>query len=258
MVLEGIVIHKQAYKERDIIATFLLRSGDLLSGYFYGGQGGGSSKKSDILQIGYCLKFKVHMQSKKGQQESHTYKISDWSIVWQHEKIRNHYKSFVMTQYLCELFGKISHELHSLEEIEFSENQELFSVLSNAIYYLDKDSESLPLIKKAIYAKLSYHLGIAPDINQCDFCQKELRTIRSFISFEDGRAICENCLPQSNQHFGAWVEAGFSSDFTHILQNKFQDIFKNSGSLKSLNEEVLEKYFWNHLQLKKESFKTLS
>ncbi len=43
--IEGILIKKIPYKERDIIGTLLLRSGMQVSAIFYGGAGGGKNKK---------------------------------------------------------------------------------------------------------------------------------------------------------------------------------------------------------------------
>lgn len=257
MLLEGILVHKQPYKERDIIGSFLLRSGEIISGYFYGGQGGGKNMKSDILQIGYALRFKAHDLKNKSSSQSQTYKLSEWKVIWQHENIRNDYKAFVGMTYFCELHKKLAPEIHSLEEIGQSGDQHLFSSLSNSLFALDQQTKNFQAIKKTMLSRLIYFLGILPDAAHCCFCGIDLSQSKSFLFYEEGQASCPNCLSEAGNHPGAWIIPGFYSALEMVLKTQFKD----SVSLKSsenIDENILEKYLWQHFQMKKENFKSLS
>ena len=257
MLLEGILVHKQLYKERDIIGSFLLRSGEVISGYLYGGQGGGKRVKSDILQIGYALRFKAHDFKSKNSTQSKTYKLSEWKIIWQHENIRNSYKAFVAMTYFCELHKKLSPEIHDLSELGDAGEPQLFSSLSNSLFALDKEPEKLMSIKKTMLSRLIYFLGILPDAAFCCFCGKDLATSKSFVFYEEGQASCPDCLEDAGNHPGAWVVAGFFKALEVTLKTKFQDSL-NLKSSESIEENILEKYLWQHFQMKKEHFKSLS
>lgn len=256
MLLEGILVHKQPYKERDIIASFLLRTGEVLSGYLYGGQGGGKNMKSDLLQLGYAFRFKAH-DFKNKTQAGGTYKLSEWSILWQHEKIRNDYSAFVLMHYICELHHKLSPGVNDLSELGSGQSGHIFTCLSNTLFLLDQNLEKKREIKKIMLGKLIYFLGVLPDAQNCCFCTKSLSREKSFLFYEEGQASCTDCLGEAGNHPGAWVVAGFYQRLNKVLQDKFQ-VSLTGADLDQIDDVILEKYLWQHFQLKKESFKSLT
>lgn len=255
MVLEGILIRKQPYKERDIIATFLLRNGDRVSGYLYGGQGGGSLKKSDILQIGYCLRFKAESTG-KGKGVLSSYKFSEWEIVWQHEHIRNHYFTFFFMTYLCELFEKIA--LPFTGDLDLIENRDLFGVLSNGLFALDKKPTMARDLKKIIFAKLIYLAGILPELSTCYFCEKELIYLPAFLFVHEGKCSCSHCTSEPSREDGFWLKPLFGNALHGVLKTNFQEAIHKTEELEILDGDVLEGYLWHHFHIKKESFRTLA
>ena len=257
MLLEGILVHKQAYKERDVIASFLLRSGEIISGYMYGGQGGGKSVKSDILQLGYALRFKAHDFKNQSQTESRTYKLSEWSIIWQHEKIRNGYQAFIAMTYFCELHKKLAPPVHNLSEIGQAGDPKHFSCLSNSIYAIDQAPDLLSNIIRLMLRRLIYSMGILPDAAHCCFCGIDLSQTKSFLFYEEGQASCPNCLADAGNHPGAWIDKGFYQSFENTLKMKFMDALR-SNSVQATDELILEKYLWQHFHIKKEHFKSLN
>jgi recombinational DNA repair protein (RecF pathway) len=202
MNLEGILIHKTAVKERDLIGKLLLRSGKVVNLYFYGGQGGGKYSKGSILEIGHMLKVTLAPQKKKLETQLHT--VKEYGLIWDAAFIRKNYQAFYLLSLYAEVVQKIAVEENLENQSEFQEHQEIFKVVSNAIFCLD-DS-----IKKDCYAlyqqlfifltKLNFELGVLPDYEQCLHCQVDLNKIE-LARFEpqQGGFICCECLLRVDQ-----------------------------------------------------------
>ena len=80
MKVEGIVIQKTPFKERDIICHLLLRTGKTLAVYFYGGRGGGKKAKGSIIETGFMLSVELQRQRKTLDSPMHIAK--EYSLIW--------------------------------------------------------------------------------------------------------------------------------------------------------------------------------
>ena len=69
MTLEGIIIYKSPFKERDLIIKLLKRDGTVSTVMFYGGQGGGKNKKPSLLDLGAMIEVTIKEQSKHIQSD---------------------------------------------------------------------------------------------------------------------------------------------------------------------------------------------
>ena len=135
MHIEGIVLHKTLYKEKDLIAHLLLRSGDTLTVYFYGGKGGGKKLKGSIVEMGFMLG--VYLQKATRKLESQIQVAKEYELKWHPKYIRENYQAFCLASFYLELIAKISSEAH-IDDVHSINNEGLFKVLSNALFYLDE------------------------------------------------------------------------------------------------------------------------
>jgi recombinational DNA repair protein (RecF pathway) len=135
--VEGILINKFPYKEKNYIGHLLLRNGMKTSVIFYGAQGGGKKHKSSILQLGYLFKVNLSL-TKKGSFELLNSK--EYQEKWFHKHISDDPKAFYLLCFYCEFiekFAAVAHEAGDLEE-SFDLHQGVFRLLSNAIFNLEK------------------------------------------------------------------------------------------------------------------------
>lgn len=192
MEMEGILIQKAIHKERDLIGTLLLREGSLLNLYFYGGRGGGKSQKGSILELGFMLKVKLSSRIKKDQDIQIA---QEWNLLWNSENIRSNHKAFYLSTFYFEFVKKVAQP----KDLGFEDqsNAGLFKVLSNALFYLDKDlvenNFHFESHLAAFLTKMIFELGISPDIKHCSFCQVDLNNVKSIFNVEQGGFACNNC-----------------------------------------------------------------
>lgn len=195
MNVEGIIIQKTPYKERDLICHVLLRSGKTLPVYFYGGRGGGKKSKGSFLEIGFMLKLQLREQRKS--LDTAIYIAKEYSLVWGSDHIRSNYQALCLLSFYLEVTSKLalSEDLKSQHGDEFAG---LFKVVSNAIFFLDdalaKDNFKLYNQLFLFLSKLTMELGILPDTDHCLFCEKEFDTnsMSLFIPAEGGFS-CLDC-----------------------------------------------------------------
>jgi recombinational DNA repair protein (RecF pathway) len=266
MNLEGILIHKTPYKERDIIGKLLLRSGKVVNLYFYGGRGGGKYNKGSILEIGHVLKFTLAPSRKKIEGDIKVAK--EYNLLWEPNKIRTNYQAF----YLLSLYAEIIQRIAITDELDnekhHDEHSGLFKTLSNGIFCLDKaiEIEQYSLYQQLFIflSKLILDLGILPDYEQCSHCHIELDKV-DLASFEPrhGGFTCRECVLSSDQFISdnmvLFEELKNSIALRNKLKlslfNKFTD-FSLVGDVNRAQCNALFNYFCYQFQIQPSSFKT--
>jgi recombinational DNA repair protein (RecF pathway) len=235
MNLEGILIHKTPYKDRDIIGRLLLRSGEVVDLYFYGGRGGGKLQKGSILEIGYMLKVTLAPKRKKGVTAMEIAK--EWSLVWEAKNIRKNFHAFYLLSFFFEVTNKVALQYDSDLDKKNEEQTGIFKIVSNSLFYLDKDSEKENLnIFDHLFmmlGKLTFELGILPDLASCLYCKKELDSF-DLMRFEpqNGGFTCSDCLIQGDKDISGdkklYEELKASHDFRkllmYVLSLKFSEV----------------------------------
>lgn len=212
--VEGIVLNKTVFKERDLIVHLLQRNGKKISILFFGGRGGGAKSKPSLLELGYMLKVEL---KKSRMRDEGMYVAEEWSVSWQHNKVRYDFKAFSILAFYLELINKVAlnDNLHEDEGIA-EEQLGLFRVLSNALFYLEKSLEEnafIPMTHLSLFlCKLTFDLGIAPSLEECTFCGAELNP-KNILAFESqhGGFACTSCNQQ---------EQNFSSNLGQLDQMK--------------------------------------
>lgn len=201
MHVEGIIIQKTPYKERDIICHVLLRSGKTIPVYFYGGRGGGKKSKGSIIEIGFMLKLQLQEQRKK--LETGIFIAKEYSLLWASDKIRNNYQALCLLSFFLEFTSKIALKDDPVEG-HGDDSEGLFRVVSNAIFYLDHSlvNEKFDLSTQLFifFAKLIIELGITPNIENCRYCEKKL-TESEFCLFSpvEGGFSCHDCNSKQDE-----------------------------------------------------------
>lgn len=250
MQLEGILVHKAIHKERDLIGTLLLRDGSLASVYFYGGRGGGKSQKGTVLELGFMLKVKMTARQKKNMD---ILSAKEWELLWHSDLIRSSHQAFYLSTFFFEFIKKISVPYDS--EFENNENNGLFKVLSNALFYMDKSigDESFHLETHFLLfmSKIIYELGISPDIDHCLYCETQL--IQNSFVFEanNGGFACSGCSSLAHAE-----EVKSSNKVRGILQYAKVTTYKevepqnylDKAQLVSLLNYICYHYGWNKSQ----------
>lgn len=200
MIVEGIVIHKTVYKEKDIICDLLLRSGKKLSLYIYGGKGGGKNQKGSIVEHGFMLKCTLNPRRKKIESELHI--VKEYQLIWSPKFIRNDFKAFYLSTFFYEIVSKIAIE-ESLD-FEDKEHQGLFNVLSNALFFLDHSLENHHFNNHAhlflFLSKLTIQLGILPTLDECVLCDTKFKEFElCLFDAQSGGFVCTDCTSQKDE-----------------------------------------------------------
>lgn len=238
--VEGILLKKAPFKERDLICRLLLRNGQMVSTLFYGGQGGGAKRRPSHLQFGHLIGMELN-QSRKGN--SDLFASRDYKLSWQHELIRDDHRAFYLLCFFLETLEKISTPFDPHEEFddEDIEQEGLFRVLSNAIFYLDDSLKRNQFSKwdqgTLFLSKLLSILGLFPQAELCTYCDKVLRVeLEPRLLPEHGAFSCNECHQEAGGHHNLWQSL-------KVIQ---QMPYKNYGSLKGLEKpdfEELYRYF---------------
>jgi len=269
MNLEGIIIYKTAYKERDLICKLLLRSGKLVTLYFYGGRGGGKAQKGSILEVGYMLRVTMAPRRKKLDQDILIAK--EWTLLWEPANIRNDFQAFYLVSFFFEVSQKIAidEDIKYLGEFE-EEHQGIFNVLSNAIFNIDKavkekNFEVFPQLFLYLI-KLTYHLGVVPNYRSCQHCDVDLKSVE-LAKFEpqNGGFTCYDCLVQKDENLSEnrflFEELKNSKQLIAYIEHTLGLNYKNYIDLKDIPRgscEAVFNYFCYQFHLQAIQFKTWS
>lgn len=257
--IEGLLISKIPYGERNIIGKVLLRNGKSISILFYGGQGGGKRMKPSTLELGYMLKIEIIA----GKKTSSTLKKSkEWVNLWSHNEIRLNYEAFYLMCFYLEVIVKICTEEGDNQNIDDNDNDNdaetegTFRVLSNAIFTLEKS-----LLEKEIHGenqltlflgKLLISQGVFPETNGCIVCGKKFIKDTSIILLLDqGGFACSACTDlDRSDHILLKI-------LIEIAGTRYHDFCINDRSTRQQNN-ILFSYFCYQFHFEKKDFKSLS
>jgi len=265
MRVEGIVIQKTPFKEKDIICHMLLRSGKTIPVYIYGGRGGGKKSKGSIVETGFMLKMELQRQKKTLDSPMHIAK--EYSLIWSSDTIRNNYHALCLQSFYLELVAKMTVS-DDLDHQDSLEHAGIFNVLSNALFFLD---DSLQRKDFHVYnqlfmffTKLIIQLGITPDIDHCLYCAKELKRNEMclFLPHEGGFS-CHECQTQKDEFLSdnrlLLEEFNHSGLYRENLKNGFLIPYKEYQKLPVIDQSLvsLSFHYLNYqFELKSDQFKT--
>lgn len=302
--IEGIILSKTPYNERDIIANLLLRSGRKVGVIFYRGRGG-SSRKNVALELGHFVRVEL---KKKGE----LYSSNEWCLLWSYKQIRNNYRAFYFMCFILEIATKVamhaaSEELFPLankyrdhiapgsvenREVNFrskpeneqeikqqgdhNDNQSsdsgVFRVVSNAIFYLEDALKpmtptntnitninagiNIPAHTFLFLSKLLFELGVAPNLQNCVICKKQLTpsTPNLILGPRPGGFICEHRDDEDIKHghhpgrpsitgndvyFGLYL-------IRNLKYSEYHTLYKYPLPVKELWDYLCYQFNWNN------------
>ncbi len=255
MVVEGIVISKIPYKERDLIVKLILRNGLAGSFYIYGGQGGGKHQKPSQFDVGLMMRIKIKKSQSYRHGNSDLMMVEESSVIWSPQKIRYNVEAFYLMCFFFELIQKFALNFDQNETFEDNEHDGIFSVVSNALFFMDqalcKNDFNFEQHALIFFVKILFHLGIIPNLESCSFCSKDLEKFsRVSLIFQSGQFACSECSPGENdRHLLAKLKI--------VYQTKYQDYSKVIGASGG-DIDKLMKYFCHHFNLRPMELKSYS
>ncbi len=190
--IEGILLRKTPFRDKDLICSFLTRRGRKVSILFYGVQNRIGKNVCVPLEIGNMFRVMIKTSGRPSDLKS----AKEWDYLWRHESISKNYKTYCNLCLMLEICSQVALE-ESFDD-DSSENEGLFLTLSNGIYLLDKFEKEQRLNIHAhmfmYFARLMQFHGIFPVTANCIYCDKVLISsdVHSFIDVEGGFS-CKDC-----------------------------------------------------------------
>jgi recombinational DNA repair protein (RecF pathway) len=155
-----------------------------------------------------------------------------------------------------EILMKLAQSFHPTEsDASLSDSDGIFSVASNAIFYLDQSLEAQsfePSQQLSLFlVKLLFHLGIMPNLDSCGLCGVNLDDAQA-MSFQAGQGhfTCGQCSPGNN-------ERGFMFRMRMSYQTKFQDYQELKDTSPGECDKLIQ-YFCHQFHLKPIALKSYS
>lgn len=264
MKVEGIIIHKTAYKERDLICNMLLRSGKTVSVYFYGGQGGGKSMKGSILELGNMMKVQLNERRKKIESELSVAK--EYNLLWSGKNVREDFQAFYLMTFYLEVLGKIALE-EDLDDPFDDGHTGLFNVLSNSIFYLDDSVKNKKFNTHThlllFFSKLFINLGVNIDVENCLHCGIDLQKEMSMFDPTNGGFSCRECNSKKDEFLTQdrllMEEYQSSTRLLESLRLAYKLVYKDYTHLGEIDQGLtvaLFNYFNQQFGFSKDQFKT--
>ena len=243
--VEGIILSKLPYKERDLIAQLLLRGGRRLSVLFKGGRGGGKKKKATGLELGYMLKVDLS----RGKSSTELFVAREWSLLWGHRQLRDDHRRFYLACFYLEMIRMISVEA-DLFSVEESEDQlGLFRVLSNGLFYLEDGGGDYHAHLFMFLAKLMQELGIYPSLGKCCYCEAPLGD--NEVSFGPEGIYCRGC------RMPTLIGAGLLGQLAMVKSLKYSQVTQLTIETPEMCRQLIN-YICHNYQLSINNFKSLA
>ncbi len=261
--IEGILLNKIPFKEKNIIGHILLRNGHKLSVVFYGGQGGGKRHIGSTLQVGYLISFSVTGNHK---QNFEMLGSTEYREKWYHSSITDNIRAFYLMCFFNETLDKFSPLAttpHDMDE-KNSEQEGLFRLLSNAIFRLNKisSSENYKTSRElgVFLTKAMVELGVFPNTRNCEVSGESLKENDAvYLSAEKGGFVHFHFLEPEEKRLVDKEESKFSGlhrRLEAISKTKYSDITDQSFSMTECHE--LLKFICYQQHLSPTDFKTFS
>lgn len=257
-VLEGIVLKKTVFKEKDLIVNLLLRSGVKISVLVYGGQGGSRKQKSSHLELGFLVRIEIQKNNKGVV--SNLVVAKNVEAIWMHKKIRTHYDLYLLICFQLEVVQKLA--LDSEGDTGFDHHQHgLFNALSNSLFHIDKKLEFNDKLDREkelnmFLNKLLFHLGLFPDTSKCFLCHNALLVGGTYLNLEGG-FMCSECASSADGYRARSDDSELLIILRTAMKLKFEQ-FEQLPALARTQNHQLFHYLCYHYQIQPSDFVTYS
>lgn len=252
MEIEGIILKKHLFKENDLVLNILSKSGYKIPMFSFGGAGRSLKKQTGSLnEIGFV--HLVNLKKKKQSLDEFIFTTSSSKLIYAHDKIRHSHRQYYLLLVFVELIDKITPETRDEEMIhsDGNESSEIYSLLANAIYYLNNLKPNIELHLFIFLTKLLYINGTFPELNHCVMCDAIFSTDQSCVlNSKEGGFVCSNCDRPNFE----------STTLRENLRNSIKLSYKelNENEKRNWNEvKLLLDYFLVHSNLNQNQIKSL-
>ncbi len=259
--VEGIILSKTPFKDRHLICRLLLRSGEKISVIFYGGQGGGTKKKSSFLELGHLVKVELT----RAKANTTIFSVKEWTLSWHHKSIRDNHRAFYLLCAFLEVSDKLVVEANLFESLyeEQQENDSMFKVLSNSIFFLEKKLQEKKTISSELFIFLGKTLidqGVFPERNNCVLSGVDLSLVEEITLIDEQGGFADiSCLNQD------MLDTKLNGRESKVMWNYLCQIaIKKYDQLQEINEvpshfsNRLIDYLCYQIQVSRADFKTFS
>jgi recombinational DNA repair protein (RecF pathway) len=258
---QGIVLSKVPQQERNVICSLLLRNGKRQSVMFYGGLGGGRKLKVSGIEVGNC----VELTPPSNNRPTEVIGCREWSLLWQHEKIRHDDRGFSLMCFYLELMKLLApeSELNSAERGWDQTAEGLFRVLSNAVVRLEKNIEqkSFDMTTELIYflAKLLVEQGVFPERNTCVLSGEPLdgKSGLALLSSAGGFAKIDHLKSSEDRRRSGTSGTQLWAIMREISITKYDALSSQAGGGKN-EAQLLANYLFYQLQIEPLKIKSWS
>lgn len=258
--IQGLLLSKRPFQNNHIIGNLLLRNGKKVVVVFYGGRGGGKKNSPSLLEPG----FMYDLEMAKSKKNSDLYRAKEWDHLWIHQKARNNYQVYCILCFFLEVVDRIAPEedLWEIHDDPHSDNEGLFRILSNSLFYLEKRLEegktNVNVLIINFLCKLINEQGFLPMIDSCCLTEDPIRENEPvlFMHEKGGFAKMEHIHSSELSSLDAGKEgAEIRSFFKEVTFAKTSDlVFRNIR-----NPQIVRSifhYFCYQSQIQPSNFKT--
>ncbi len=238
----GVVIGERAYGENDKFIDIFTKDYGIIEVMVKGGRKLNSKNAASTALFSYS-KFCV---SKRGER----YYLNSSEIKNTFYNLRFDVEKLALASYFAELLKYTVLSYDSDESYEI-----ILKLLLNTLYYLEKDSHNIMLLKSIFEFRLLSEIGLIPDLIGCSVCNIYICQTMHF-DIQAGKLICDNCFKGNDGYNIISVNESVVSALRHIALSDISILFNVKASDRLINElnKITDRYVYAHIN---RNFKTL-
>lgn len=267
--VQGLLLSKRPFQENHLLCHVLLRNGHKIAAVFYGGRGGGKRNSPSLLELGYMLDLELA----KTKKNSDLYRSKEWANSWIHQKIRKNYQAYCYLCFFLEVTEMVAPEedlweVHDFKMMEGKDNdpnleyEGIFRVLSNSIFYLEKQLESerkdFSMLLGNFLCKLISQQGFMPTMEMCCLSDEPITAHEKVIFMHEKGGFAKLDYVRANG-----LDLGDQEKEGRVILNLFKQLtFQKTAeidTLEGVSISILRSifhYFCFQNQLQADTFKT--
>lgn len=238
----GVVIGERAYGENDKFIDIFTKDHGIIEVTVKGGRKLNSKNASATGLFSYS-KFCV---SKRGER----YYLNSSEIENTFYDLRFDVKKLALASYFAELlkYTVLSYDSDKSYEI-------ILKLLLNTLYYLEKDTHDIMLLKSVFELRLLSEIGLIPNLIGCSVCNAYSHSKMHF-DIQAGKLYCDDCFSGTDGYNVVSISETTLSALRHIALSDLNILFsiKVSDRLLVQLNKITDRYVYAHIN---RNFKTL-
>ena len=178
----------------------------------------------------------------------------EWELLWESKQIRQNYRAFYLMSFFSEFLQKVAPPtdfsfcvqgkgIGGDADRDASENEGIFKVASNALFFLEKSLENEEFNPAGhllmFLTKMTYHLGVAPDLAHCVHCFVPIQNLPLILfSPSQGGFSCAECSSSINQ-----IESDSAKELRDLALKLLETSYKDWSSIGAVERGPCEAVF---------------